>query len=55
MPTPTQLRDWQLLEQVILSGQMREPDLHARLQQEPEFATWLGLRARLRLDAAPPR
>jgi hypothetical protein len=39
---------WKLLEQIILSGQMTDADLQARMGEEPAFAAWLRERARKR-------
>jgi hypothetical protein len=47
-PEPDKHQEWLLLEQIILSGQMDETDLHARLQEAPAFAEWLRQRARQR-------
>ncbi len=48
-PEPDKHQQWLLLEQVILSGQMDEADLHARLREQPALASWLRARAALRL------
>lgn len=34
------MTEWLLLEEIILSGQMDDADLHARLRADPEFAEW---------------
>ncbi len=44
-PEPDRHQQWLLLEQIILSGQMDEADLHARLQEEPALEAWLRARA----------
>lgn len=40
--------EWLLLEEIILSGQMSDADLHQRMREDPEFAEWLRMRANLR-------
>ena len=44
----TQLREWLLLEQVILSDQMPAEHLASLLSERPDFAEWLRSRARER-------
>lgn len=39
---------WIMLEQVILSGQIADRDVHQIMREEPEFGEWLKQRAERR-------
>lgn len=49
----TTLAGWLDLEQIILSGQMPEADLAARMAQDQAFASWLTARATARQSTPP--